>query len=134
MPTDFISTFGGKFIIVLLIVGIIATAVSNVGTTLNNERIVQEQEDNLAEQATQTRELVQEHHDTTARLLGLIEEEQEEQIPLLNKFNMHINQTATAAPLVQQNNEILIQILAELQDINNNITDNGDNNNSTDIP
>ena len=104
-----------RLLTVLLIVGILATALSNALTAMNNERILSDQKRFVNDQAQKTRQEVEEHANDTAQVLALIRQGQEQSGPVIESFAGHANQTATAVPIVTQNNELLQQILQELQ-------------------
>lgn len=106
---------------VLLIVGIIATGLSNALTAYNNERILNEQKRFVSTQAEATRQDVEEHSNATRETLSLIKNALVNQTVVAKQFQLHMNQTSTAAPIVQKlepiinrNNELLNQLVREL--------------------
>lgn len=110
-----------RLLMVLLIVGIIATGLSNALTAYNNERILNEQKRFVSTQAEATRQDVEEHSNATRETLSLIKNALVNQTVVAEQFQRHINQTATAAPIVQKlepiinrNNELLNQLVREL--------------------
>src|SRR5215203_5637162 len=96
-----------KFLTILLIVGILATALSNALTAANNERILNDQKRFVAEQGAETREDVETHANDTKRALMLLQQGEEARNTIIDKFDAHANTTASAAPLVAENNELI---------------------------
>jgi glutamate synthase domain-containing protein 1 len=120
MTTE-LAIFGGKAIVILLIATLLSVNIGVIAIINNNNENQEQDRLNLAAQADFTRKTVNQHANDTSETLNIVQQqqaflhqEQKEQEPILEKFNMHINQTAVGVPKVLENNKLLQQILSNI--------------------
>lgn len=105
---------GIREIYVLLIITILVGTVGNALSVYTNYEIMERQNKQIMELIHHA-EAVDQHINATNTTVEILEQNHLEQAATLETFKMHVNHTATAAPLVAENNEMLKQILNELR-------------------
>jgi hypothetical protein len=103
-----------RTLFLVIIVGIAVGAIGNAISAFENQTILNNQQETLDDLIYHT-EGAEDHFNVTNETLNIIKTALQNQTADTEKFMEHINQTATAAPIVSENQKVLEEILVILQ-------------------